>query len=172
MELWFNQQANQIDKERNEMSVLVNENTNTVINENKTKSKDIICPKCGEVCLINFNNYKIKLFECKNNHETNNILINDYNNTQIINENNIICGICNKYNKSITYNKQFYKCLTCNKNLCPICKSNHSNNHKIIDYSNINYVCEIHNDFFILIAKIVKLIYALNANLNIIKNMK
>ena len=148
MELSFNQQANQIDKERNEMSVLVNEKTNTVINENKAKSKEIICPKCGEACLINFNNYKIKLFECKNNHETNNILINDYNNTQIINENNIICGICNKYNKSITYNKQFYKCLTCNKNLCPICKSNHSNNHKIIDYSNINYVCEIHNDLF------------------------
>ena len=148
MELTFNQQANQIDLERKEMSVLVNENTNTMLNESATKSKEIICPKCGEICLINFKNYKINLFECKNSHETNNILLNHYNNTQIIYENNIICDICNKYNKSITYNKQFFKCLTCNKNLCPICKSNHNSKHKIIDYDNKNYICEIHNDSF------------------------
>ena len=38
--------------------------------------------------------------------------------------------------------------MTCKKNLCPICKSNHNNKHKIIDYDNKNYVCEIHNDSF------------------------
>ena len=54
-------------------NILIKLLQNTVINENIAKSKDIICPKCGEVCLINFNNYKIKLYECKNNHETNNI---------------------------------------------------------------------------------------------------
>ena len=148
LELTFNQQANQLDIQRNEMCVLVNEKTSTIINESQTKSKDIICPKCGEICLINFNNYKVKLYDCKNSHETKNILLNEYNNTQIIYENNIICEICNEYNKDITYNKQFFKCLTCNKNICPICKSNHNNKHKIIDYDNKNYICEIHNDLY------------------------
>ena len=148
LELTFNQQANQMDRERNEMCILVNEKTSTMINESKTKSKDIICPKCGKICLIKFDNFKINLYECKNNHETNNILLNEYNNTQIINENNIICEICNKYSKNITYNRQFFKCLSCNKNICPICKSNHNNKHKIIDYDNKNLICNIHNDSF------------------------
>ena len=44
---------------------------------------------------------------------------------------------------------QFYKCLTCKQNLCPLCKINHNNIHKIIDYDNIKYICENHSDFYI-----------------------
>ena len=37
--------------------------------ENKIKSKDVICPECGELCRIKIIDYKIKINECKNNHE-------------------------------------------------------------------------------------------------------
>ena len=32
--------------------------------------KNIICPKCKEICFININNYKILLNNCKNKHKT------------------------------------------------------------------------------------------------------
>ena len=38
----------------------------------KNKLKEIICPECGEICKIKFDDYKIILYECKNNHKTKN----------------------------------------------------------------------------------------------------
>ena len=35
---------------------------------NKKKLNEIICPECGEICKIKFDDYKIILYECKNNH--------------------------------------------------------------------------------------------------------
>ena len=107
----FNQQANSIDKKRNEMSIFVGEKekeTKIYLNEGIIKSKEIICPKCGENCLMKFDDFKIKLFGCKNDHEVNDILLNDFNNIQNINENNIICNICNKINRYKAYNKEFF----------------------------------------------------------------
>jgi len=147
LELTFEQQANEIDKGRNIMNILVNEkdkDRNEAANDGIEKSKDIICPQCGENCLIGFNNYKIILYNCKNDHK-NKVLLNEYYNTQNINLNNIICNICNN-NMSKVYNKKFHKCLTCKQNLCALCKSKHDKMHKIIDYDNINYICEMHND--------------------------
>ena len=133
------------------MSIFVGEKekeTKIYLNEGIIKSKEIICPKCGENCLMKFDDFKIKLFGCKNDHEVNDILLNDFNNTQNINENNIICNICNKNNRHKAYNKEFFICLNCKKNLCPLCKSIHNKQHKIIDYDKKNYVCTIHNDQF------------------------
>ena len=149
LELSFNEQANQIDKNKNEMNILVYERTQTIINEGKVYSKEIICPKCFENCKINIEDYKIKLFDCKNGHENNNILLSEFKNTQIIDESNINCDNCKNINKNKAYNKQFYKCLTCKLNLCPLCKSSHNNNHKIIEYNKKNFICESHNDFYI-----------------------
>ena len=50
----FEQQANALDKERNEINLLVFEKSNQNLNQGKVKSKDIICPQCFENCLINF----------------------------------------------------------------------------------------------------------------------
>ena len=125
LELTFNEQANLIDNNLNEMNILVYETKNTtIINENNSMkiSKEIICPICYNNCRINFKDYKIKLYSCKNGHEINNILLNEYYYSQNINESKIICNNCNKINKSKTYNNQFFKCLTCNINLCPLCK--------------------------------------------------
>ena len=63
-ELTFNELTNSIDKNLNEMSILVYETKNvTIINENNSIkiSKELICPKCFENCRISIKDYKIKL---------------------------------------------------------------------------------------------------------------
>ena len=138
----INEIINEEDKIRNIMNILIYENIKTtIIKENIQKSKEIICPKCNENILVKINEYKINLFDCKNNHNINNILLNEYENNIDISK--IICGNCNIKNKSNTYNNEFYRCNICKSNLCPLCKSNHNNNHKIINYDNKNYICEI-----------------------------
>ena len=141
--LILNEIINEEDKGRNIMNILVNENIKTIIKENIIESKEILCPKCYENILIKLNEYKINLFNCKNNHEINNILLNEYENNIDISK--IICDKCKIKNKSNTYNNEFYRCNTCKINICPLCKSNHNNNHKIINYDNKNYICEMHN---------------------------
>ena len=59
-----------------------------------------------------------------------------------------MCNCKNKY-KSNTYNNEFYRCNKCKINLCPLCKSNHNNNHKIINFDNKNYICELHDKEYI-----------------------
>ena len=147
--LTFYEQASKLDKERKEMNVLLYTNETVVsINKGMVKSKEVICPKCKENCLISFENYQIKLYNCKNGHYFNNISLKEFNNLQNINENEIRCKNCNN-TKSNSYNKQFYKCLNCIINLCPLCKQNHYKNHETLDYDKINYICLNHKDFFV-----------------------
>jgi len=80
-ELTFNDISNEIDKERKKMNIqIINEENNN--NNIKIKSKEIICPKCGEDIRIKFNEYKIELYECKNGHNINDILLDEFENTQ------------------------------------------------------------------------------------------
>ena len=144
--------ANSTNINRNEMNILVCEIQKSTINDDKNlknKSKEIICPKCYENCKIQIKDYKIKLFDCKNDHELNNLSFEEFNNSQFINESIITCNNCNNINKNKTYNKQFFKCITCNNNLCPLCKSIHNDTHKVLDYDKKNYICNIHNDSYI-----------------------
>ena len=108
-------------------------------NYNIVNSKQVICPKL-------FNDYKITLYECKNNHKINNILFNEFNITQNIDFSKIICSKCTN-NKSLS-NEKFYKCISCGSNLCNNCKVNHTKNHKIINYDKKNYKCNIHNETY------------------------
>ena len=142
IELEFNRVANQVDKQNSKMKVLVYNKISTIIDKRERiiKSKDIICPKCGEMCLINLNKYKIELNNCKNKHK-NIIPINDFDNTQNINESKIICDICKNNNKGKTFNNIFYICGICNINICPLCKDKHNEEHILIDYDNKNYLC-------------------------------
>ena len=131
MNLSFNELANDIDKNRKKMNVIVSKIPDDS-NENKViVSKDVICPECKENALINFNKYKINLHGCKNNHNINNILLDKYEESQKIDISEIKCNICNINNKSNTHNNEFYICNTCNKNICPLCKLNHNKNHII-----------------------------------------
>ena len=74
----LNEIINEEDKRNNIMNILVNEINETIIKDNIKESKEIICPKCNEYILIKIDEYKINLFKCKNNHEINNILLNEY----------------------------------------------------------------------------------------------
>ena len=129
---------------------LVENKISTPINEAEgiIRSKDIICPKCGELCLLGYKDYKIILNNCKNKDE-NIISLDEFENTQIINENKIICNICNTNNKSKPYNKKFCICSTCNKNVCLLCKEKHDKSHIIIDYDSKNCKCHEHNEQFV-----------------------
>jgi len=98
-------------------------------NKKELKNKDIICPKCGEICLFNIKDYKITyiililLYECKNNHKYDNILLDEFENIENINLPKIICEICKNTNILNTFNNEFYKCLSCNNKTLIWCKS-------------------------------------------------
>ena len=147
LELSFEECLNSEDKERNKMIIMANQ----IIDDNQykkptiIKSKEIICPNCGEIAKIKIKNYKIIIFDCKNNHETNNLFLNEYENTQNIDLSTIVCDECKKNNKSNTYNNEFYRCTNCNKDLCPLCRSKHYKDHIIVNYDKRNCICNIHN---------------------------
>jgi len=142
--LTFEQMINSEDKKRNKMNVLVFKNeVEEGINE-IVKSKDAICPLCGESVRVDLNDYKITLNKCKNKHKINNLLLNEFEISQKINNKKIKCGICKNNDKSNSYNKIFYKCYKCEKNICPLCKVNHDKTHKLINYDDKFYVCRKH----------------------------
>ena len=136
------------DLSRNKMNILVNSLLNNINKEEENnsiiKSREVICPKCYNNINIKIKKYKISLSRCKNNHDINDISFKDFQNTQKINLKNIVCNICNNNNKYETYNKEFFTCFTCNKNLCPLCKSNHDNKHNIFNYDKRIYICTNH----------------------------
>ena len=116
------------------------------LNKNKIiKSKNIICPICKENIGIKVEDYKIKLYECKNKHIVNNILLEKYEDTQYIDISKIKCEICKEKNKSNSLGNQFYRCNICQINICPLCKLEHDKNHNIINYELKDYICEEHN---------------------------
>ena len=145
----FNEEA----KEDDRMTVIVQEEINPMNDSSNVvtkKSKDIICPICKETCRMRIINYKIILYKCKNGHKINNIFLEDFNKTQLINESSIICDDCNNENKGSSFKKHFFKCLTCKKNLGVLCNEKHKKeDHITIDYDKKNYICEMHNDFYI-----------------------
>ena len=149
-DLFLSQIVKNEDKIRNQMNILVyslldnqNNNMNSMI-----KSKGIVCPKCFEEINIKVNGYKISFDECKNGHKINNMNFKDFKKKQKIDLKNIICNECNQTNKFNSYNNQFYKCFTCNKNLCPLCKSHHDDKHHTVDYDQRNFICKLHFEFY------------------------
>jgi len=146
--LTFKEMANETDKRLKIMNILVNENNEATNNCTLIKSKEIICPKCGKICKIIFQNYKINLFDCENQHITSNISLKDFPNTQNIDASKIICEKCKERSLNNVHKNEFYKCFECNMNLCPLCKDIHDEDHNIIEYNKINYYCREHIDFY------------------------
>lgn len=73
-ELTFKEQANGFDINRKKMNIIVNTIDGNINKIKEMISKNIICPICKEDILMNIENFKIKLFGCKNNHVKNNII--------------------------------------------------------------------------------------------------
>ena len=136
------------DDDINNLNILVN-CLDEINKNNLIKSKYIICPECKENIRIKINDYKIKLYDCKNGHIIDNILIEEYEKTQKIDYSKIVCNICNINNKNNTYNNEFYICNICKKNICPLCKLIHDKNHGIIKYEQKGYNCEKHNKNYV-----------------------
>ena len=145
-ELTFEEVASPEDKTKNKMNIIVLENKLESDLEKKViiKSKNIICPECKENIKMEIKNFKINLYECQNGHKMENILLNEFEYLQNKDLNSRKCDICNKIN-----NDNFYKCLTCNNNICPLCTSNHCKDHKIINYDDKYYLCKKHNEKYI-----------------------
>ena len=98
-EINCNKLINEEDRNRNIMNILVYDENENIKSENNYQSKEIICPECKENILIKLKNYKIDLYDCKNGHINNNILLNKFENTQNIDISKIICNICKIKNK-------------------------------------------------------------------------
>jgi len=109
---------------------------------------EIICPKCGEICKIKFDDYKIMLYECKNNHQLKNIEFENFIKTQNIGKSKIKCSDCDKIEETFKFD-EFYNCLKCNKYLCSFCKEIHDKGHNIIKFVDKNYICNMHNERYI-----------------------
>ena len=134
---------------KEKIKILVNSLDNINNNKSIIKSKYIICPKCKENIKYKFDEYKITLYECKNGHRIDNILLDEFDKTQYIDISKIECNICKENNKSNTYKNELYKCLKCGINICPLCKLSHDKLHNIINYEKKNYICEKHNEIYI-----------------------
>ena len=113
----------------NKNNIFVKDKNKSILIENIIYKKDIICPQCYDIYGIKFQNNKLKC-ECKNGHEINEILINDFENLQKKCLSKIICNNCK--NKKDINDNEFYKCYFCNANICKLCKSNHDKTHNII----------------------------------------
>ena len=144
----FKEIANEEDKKRKKMNILVYDNNSTIVNQPVfISSRETICPTCKDSSFIEVNNYKINLFGCDKNHTVNNIFLKQYEDTQKINATKIKCSQC-EANKSNTYKNDLYFCLNCKVNICPLCKLKHTQNHVIINYDLKNYICHKHNRNF------------------------
>ena len=147
-ELTFQESINDLDKGRNIIKILVGKEPVTSKNK-KYKSEEIICPKCNENSLLTIKDYKIKLFDCKNRHDCKNILITEFENTQLIDPKNTLCNNCKEKDIINSFNNEIYICNSCHIFLCPLCKTSHSKEHKIIKYKERNYICKLHNENYI-----------------------
>ena len=59
------------------MNILAYEINNTIIKDNIIKSNEILFPHCNQNGLIKLDDYKINIFDCKNNHYIRNILLKE-----------------------------------------------------------------------------------------------
>ena len=95
----------QISNEEKEIKLLVfeyqNEDEDEESNKTLKKSKYIICPICKEICLFNFDNYKINFYNCKNKDCFSKVLFEEFNNFQSIDESKILCNNCGKKKSEI-----------------------------------------------------------------------
>lgn len=149
-ELTLEKFINNADKEKKKIIILVEDpNSRLILDNQKYKSEDIICPKCNELSLLNIKDYKINLFDCKNGHSSENILLTEFENTKMIDASKIQCIKCKVKNIVNIFNNEMYICSSCNIILCPLCMISHEKRHTIIKYKEKDYICFHHNEDYI-----------------------
>jgi len=143
----------------NKLNIIIISVFNIKMNIKNKKYDYIRCPTCQNLSYLNINKnnnnkYNISLNNCINNHEFNDLSINEFINYQ----NKIIkikCDIC-KNNKYL-YDNNFYIC-SCEKNICKLCLEKHNiKNHNIIEYNRRYDTCNKHGKVYISYCKDCKL---------------
>ena len=147
-ELSFNQIANASDKARNKMAIAIVDSEDKD-NDSYIKSEQIICPECKEKIIIKINDYLISLYGCSKGHNFKNLFLDQYEKTQKVNLSQLICFNHKEKNKGNTYKNLLYRCISCEKNFCSICKDNHDKTHNIGNYDEKEYKCIKHDETFI-----------------------
>ena len=112
------------------------------ISINKNELANIICPECKNLTFFNINDDKISINNCKNNHQ-NNYSINEFIESQYIDENEIKCNLCE--NNKYLYDNNFYIC-TCGINICQLCMKEHikNKNHHLLYFNKQFSFCQKH----------------------------
>ena len=107
-------------------------------NKNNEELKDIICPKCKNLAIINNNNDKLSINCLFNNHKFIDLTINSFYESQYIDESLVNCNKCG--NNKCYYNKFYID--SNNEYICPLCSEGKNN---IIDYEYRFNFCINHN---------------------------
>ena len=142
-ELQLKELINEIDKKLNITKIFVYENDKNIKYNNS--SKEIIFPESKDKIIINNANYKMNLLKIINGHTSNNIILKNFEEKQNIEISKIICDNCQIKIKAYLFDNGLYKCLTCDKNLCPSCQSTHDKNHIITNYEKKSFICNEYN---------------------------
>ena len=111
----------------------------------QNKNKNIICPKCKNPAIINFDKKTISINDCINGHKISDLTFYEFSDSQNIDEAEIKCNICE--NSKFLYDYNFYKC-SCGLNICPLCIYKHKE-HKKIFYDSNYFQCYKHGISFV-----------------------
>ena len=147
-ELIFQELVKSSGKESNSITILVQDIENDIQKEYFIKSEEIICPKCFENIRISLKDYRINLYDFKGNHKMNDLLLTEFEKSQNLDIAKVVCGKCHENNKAESFNYSFYKCCTCDLFLCPLCRTSHDKQHKIINCEEKYYICDKYKDIY------------------------
>ena len=119
----------------------------------RKKLKIMKCPLCiANNAIIEIKNYKLNYYDCRYGHKYLDQSFFNYNQTQNISLENIICFSCKKTQKDDI--KEYKQCLSCSFNFgnsryyCDQCCLKHDKDHKTIKYDEKNYYCKEHFSMF------------------------
>ena len=135
-----------LDKKNKKIKILVYEietngnDNNTDKEQLFTKTKDIKDSEYKEKPRSNTEIIKNKLSEYIKDNITNDINFTNIDITPMEKESQISCNKCKFKIKEQILNNELYRCLTCQQNLCIMCKLSHDQSHNIILYNYYNYI--------------------------------
>ena len=84
--LTINEIIKSFDKKNNKMSIQIIDSEKNEENDINIKPKQVICPQCKTIAKMDINNYRIRIYNCINNHDIKNILLENFEKDQKINK--------------------------------------------------------------------------------------
>ena len=109
---------------------------------NMEKSDFIKCTECSDPAIIDFlSDYRLSISDKK--HGTKKIKLEDFNNSQMIDQSTIKCSGCPRTIGDISKNKFIY-CFDCRSNFCPYCKNSRHFHKNMVNYLNKFSRCPQH----------------------------